>query len=477
LQATTHRAPAKASTSAGALRQVLVVDDEESLRHMLVVMLKRAGYEATAVASGEQALAELEQKAYDVVISDLRMPKLGGLELVDEIHKRGIQTTVIVMTAFGSVDVAIEAMKRGAYDYISKPFRPDEIILVLKKAEERERLFRENASLKQALAERRKEDKRGIAGIIAGGSRMQEILRTTRKIAEYKTTVLVTGESGTGKELVARAIHDLSPRKDGPFVAVNCGAIPETLIESELFGHRKGSFTDAIRDKKGLFEEASGGTLFLDEIGELPLGPQVKLLRVLQEHVVRAIGSTVDEKVDVRVVAATVRDLPTAVKEGLFREDLYYRLNVIQVHLPPLRERREDIPTLIEHFVGRTNAKLGMNTEGVSPDAMKVLLDYAWPGNVRELENTIERAMVLSDGPRIEVAGLPERLRESRDRIRQTLQSGELSIKKTTRIIEEELIRKALRETGGNRTNAAKILEISHRALLYKIKEFGIDDL
>jgi two-component system response regulator AtoC len=269
----------------------------------------------------------------------------------------------------------------------------------------------------------------------------------------------------------------LSPRKDGPFVAVNCGAIPETLIESELFGHRKGSFTDAIRDKKGLFEEASGGTLFLDEIGELPLGPQVKLLRVLQEHVVRAIGSTVDEKVDVRVVAATVRDLPTAVKEGLFRDDLYYRLNVIQVHLPPLRERREDIPTLIEHFVGRTNTKLGMNMGGVSPEAMKVLLDYAWPGNVRELENTIERAMVLSDGPRIEVTGLPERLRESRDRIRQTLQSGELSIKKTTRIIEEELIRKALRETGGNRTNAAKILEISHRALLYKIKEFGIDDL
>jgi two-component system response regulator AtoC len=476
LQATGHRAP-KAASGAGAAKQVLVVDDEESLRLMLVVLLKRSGYEATAVASGEQALAELEQRAYDVVISDLRMPKLGGLELVDEIHKRGIQTTVIVMTAFGSVDVAIEAMKRGAYDYISKPFRADEIVLVLKKAEERERLFRENMSLKQALAERRKEDKRGIAGIIAGSSSMQEILRTTRKIAEYKTTVLITGESGTGKELVARAIHELSPRKEGPFVAVNCGAIPETLIESELFGHKKGSFTDAIRDKKGLFEEASGGTLFLDEIGELPLGPQVKLLRVLQEHVVRSIGSTTDEKVDVRMVAATVRDLPEEVKQGRFREDLFYRLNVIQVHLPPLRERREDIPTLIDHFLARTNTKLSMGMTGVSPDAMKLLLDYAWPGNVRELENTIERAMVLSDGQRIEVSGLPERLRESRDRIRQTLQSGELSIKKTTRIIEEELIRKALRETGGNRTNAAKILEISHRALLYKIKEFGIDDL
>jgi two-component system, NtrC family, response regulator AtoC len=455
---------------------VLVVDDEESLRHMLVVLLKREGYEATAVASGEQALAELALRPYDVVLSDIRMPKLGGLELVDEIHKRGIPTTVILMTAFGSVDVAIEAMKRGAYDYIGKPFRPDEVLLVLKKAEERERLFRENASLKQALAERRREEPRGIAGIIAAAPRMNELLKTTRKIAEYKTTVLVTGESGTGKELVARAIHDLSPRAGAPFVAVNCGAIPESLIESELFGHKKGSFTDAIRDKKGLFEEASGGTLFLDEIGELPLGLQVKLLRVLQEHVVRAIGSNADEKVDVRLVAATVRDLPEMVSEGTFREDLFYRLNVIQLHIPPLRERREDVPALIDHFVARTNVKLGTACEGVSGEAMKMLLAYGWPGNVRELENTIERSVVLSDGPRIEVEGLPERLREKQDRVRQTLQSGELSIKKTTRIIEEELIRKALRATGGNRTNAAKILEISHRALLYKIKEYGITE-
>ncbi len=455
---------------------MLVVDDEESLRHMLVVLLKREGYEATAVASGEQALAELALKPYDVVLSDIRMPKLGGLELVDEIHKRAIPTTVILMTAFGSVDVAIECMKRGAYDYISKPFKPDEVLLMLKKAEERERLFRENASLKQALAERRREEPKGITGIIASAPRMVELLRTTRKIAEYKTTVLVSGESGTGKELVARAIHDLSPRAAEAFVAVNCGAIPETLIESELFGHKKGSFTDAIRDKKGLFEEASGGTLFLDEIGELPLGPQVKLLRVLQEHVVRAIGSNVDEKVDVRLVAATVRDLPEMVKEGSFREDLFYRLNVIQVHIPPLRDRREDIPALIDHFAGPTNAKLGTACTGVGPEASKLLLAYGWPGNVRELENTIERSVVLSDGPRIEVEGLPERLREKQDRVRQTLQSGELSIKKTTRIIEEELIRKALRATGGNRTNAAKILEISHRALLYKIKEYAIGE-
>jgi two-component system response regulator AtoC len=368
-------------------------------------------------------------------------------------------------------------MKRGAYDYVSKPFRPDEVVLVLKKAEERERLFRENAALKQQLARADQRDDKGLRGMVARAPRMAEITRTVKKIAEYKTTVLITGESGTGKELIAKAIHEQSPRAGGPFVAVNCGAIPETLLESELFGHKKGSFTDAIRDKKGLFEEASGGTLFLDEIGELPLAPQVKLLRVLQEHMVRPIGGVEDLKVDVRLVAATVRDLPTEVKEGRFREDLFYRLNVITVGLPPLRDRREDIAPLVEHFVRRTNIKLGTAIEGVSAEAMKLLLDYRWPGNVRELENTIERAMVLCDGKRIEVDGLPERVRESRDRIRLSLQSGELSIKKTTRIIEEELIRKALRETRGNRTNASKILEISHRALLYKIKEYEIDDL
>src|SRR4051812_47645983 len=275
---------------------------------MLIVLLKREGYEATAVGSGEQALAELERQPYDVVLSDIRMPKLGGLELVDEIKKRGLPVTIIVMSAFGNVDTAIEAMKRGAYDYVSKPFRPDEVVLVLKKAEERERLYRENATLKQALAERAREERKGPAGIVAGGARMDEILRTVRKIAEYKTTVLITGESGTGKELIARALHDQSPRADEPFVAVNCGAIPETLIESELFGHKKGSFTDAIRDKKGLFEEANGGTLFLAEIGEQPTGPQVKPLRGLQEHMGRSIGSTSAEKVASPRAPATGRD-------------------------------------------------------------------------------------------------------------------------------------------------------------------------
>ncbi len=461
----------------GVLRQILVVDDEEAMRHMLMLLLKREGYEATAVASGEAALAELGQKRYDVVLSDIRMPKLGGLDLVDEIHRRDIKTTVILMSAFGSVDVAIEAMKRGAYDYVSKPFRPDEVVLVLKKAEERERLFRENASLKMALAERQRMQASGPGAILSSSRPMQEILRTITKIAEYKTTVLITGESGTGKELVARAIHQESPRAQAPFVAVNCGAIPESLIESELFGHKKGAFTDAIRDKTGLFQEASGGTLFLDEIGELPLALQVKLLRVLQEHMVRPVGGENDEPIDVRLVTATMRDLPAEVAAGRFREDLFYRLNVIALHLPPLRDRRDDIPILVEHFLARTNRKLGLAVSGVTAEAMKLLLHYAWPGNVRELENTVERAIVLCEGDEIGRRDLYDRILAGEDRIRRTLQSGELSIKKTTRVVEEELIRRALKETGGNRTNAAKILEISHRALLYKMKEFGLTDL
>jgi len=303
------------------------------------------------------------------------------------------------------------------------------------------------------------------------------VFRTIRKIAEYKTTVLIQGESGTGKELVARALHELSPRASAPFVPVNCGAIPENLLESELFGHRKGAFTDATRDKKGLFAEADGGTLFLDEIGELPLSLQVKLLRALQEEEIRRVGDTRDVKVDVRVVAATVRDLAEDVKSGRFREDLFYRLNVLPITVPPLRERMEDVPALVEHFVELNNVRLGMKVAGVSQEAMKLMMDYPWPGNVRELENTIEHAMVLSETTAVEAENLPAKVRENKDRIRLTLLSGEMSIKKTVRIIEEELIRRALKRTDGNRTSAAKILEISHRALLYKIKEYKIDDL
>jgi two-component system response regulator AtoC len=362
-------------------------------------------------------------------------------------------------------------MKAGAYDYVQKPFKPDEIVLALKKAEEREALRRENRVLRDEI---RKEHR--FEDILAKSGKMQDIFRTITKISEYKTTVLITGESGAGKELVARAIHRRSKR-NGPFVAVNCGAIPENLLESELFGHKKGAFTDAIQDRRGLFEEATGGTLFLDEIGELPLALQVKLLRVLEDEKIRRLGETRDLQVDVRIVTATHRDLPAETKAGRFREDLFYRLNVLPIHCPPLRDRREDIPLLIDHFLARNNARLGTSIRGLDTEARRLLYEYAWPGNVRELENTIERAMVLTEGDTITAQDLPERVREARDPVQMQLASGELSVKKTMRIIEEILIRRALQKTKGNRTRAAEILEISHRALLYKIKDYLIGDL
>jgi two-component system response regulator AtoC len=446
---------------------------------MLQTLLKREGYEPVGVASVEGALKELEDRSYDIVITDLRMPGQSGLELVDEVRRRNLGTTVVVMTAYGSRDIAIEAMKRGAYDYISKPFEADEIILLLRKAEERERLFRENQSLHKQIRAGGQEPEAGLGDLVAHSRQMLDLFRTVRKIAEFKTTVLVGGESGTGKELIARAIHRLSPRSSNPFIAVNCGAIPDNLLESELFGHRRGAFTDANRDRKGLFEEASGGTLFLDEIGELPLGLQVKLLRVLQEGEIRRLGDSQDIKVDVRVVAATARDLSAEVGRGAFREDLFYRLNVFTLHLPALRERREDVPLLVEHFLARMNARMGLAVMGVTPEAMRLLVAHDWPGNVRELENSIERAIVLCEGSHIEVEALPERLRLVATAPAAAPPNGpdddNLSIKRASRRSEEALIRRALLKTRGNRTRAAELLEISHRALLYKIKEFGIN--
>ncbi len=453
------------------LKRVLVVDDEENIRLMLGTLLRREGHEVTVAASADEALAALAKKEFDVLLSDIRMPQMSGLDLLDKVQEIRPLMVVIMMSAYGNVDTAIEAMKRGAYDYIAKPFRPDEVILVLRKAEERERLKQENLKLRSALETIKQGD---LSKMIARSATMQELFKTIRKISEYKTTVLIQGESGTGKELVARAIHDCSPRADRAFVPVNCGAIPEHLLESELFGHIKGAFTDASRNKKGLFAEADGGTLFLDEIGELPLNLQVKLLRALQEEEIRPVGDTRGIKVNVRVLAATVRDLAADVKANRFREDLFYRLNVLLLVVPPLRERIEDVPPLVEHFLVRNNARFGLEIKGVTPETLKLFMEYPWPGNVRELENTIEHAMVLAESDLIEAQNLPAKIRESKDRIRLTLLSGELSIKKTTRIIEEELIRRALKRTGGNRTNAAKVLEISHRALLYKIKEYSI---
>jgi two-component system response regulator AtoC len=457
-----------------ALKRVLVADDEENIRLLLGTVLRKEGFLVSLVPSAAEALRLLGEQPFDVLLSDIRMPGCSGLELLDQVQAKHPNVVVVMMSAFGNVDTALEAMKRGAYDYIAKPFKPDEVILLLRKAEERERLKLENQRLRLDLE---KVKYGGLGKMVARSSGMEEIFKTIRKIAEYKTTILIQGESGTGKELVARAIHEQSPRASQAFVPVNCGAIPENLLESELFGHVKGAFTDATRDKKGLFTEADGGSLFLDEIGELPLNLQVKLLRALQEEEIRRVGDTRGNRVDVRVIAATVRDLAADVQAGRFREDLYYRLNVLPLLVPPLRDRLEDVPALVEHFIARNNTRLGMEITGISPEALKLLMDYGWPGNVRELENTIEHAMVLSESRQIGIEGLPAKIRESKDRIRMTLLAGELSIKKTTRIIEEELIRRALKQTGGNRTNASKILEISHRALLYKIKEYGITDL
>jgi two-component system response regulator AtoC len=454
-----------------AFRNVLVVDDEESMRHLLSVILTDRGYEVRAVGNGADALKELQARDYDAVLSDVRMPRMDGLELLEAVKRLQPELTFIVMSAYGTHDSAIEAMKAGAYDYVSKPFKPDEVVLVLRKAEERERLQRENRRLRTELAEGYR-----LESIVGTSEGMAEVLRQVRRVAPLKTTVLLAGESGTGKELVARALHELSPRASLPFVAVNCGAIPAELIESELFGHVKGAFTDAVRNKKGLFAEADGGTLFLDEVGELPPGLQVKLLRALQEEEIRRVGDTRPEKVDVRVVAATARDLGRAVKEGLFREDLYYRLNVVGIRLPPLRERPGDIEPLCRHFLVKY-ARL--RPEGpapeLAPEALEALRAYRWPGNVRELEHAVERALVLSEGPRIGEEDLPDEVRApARPPPPATPPEGTLSIKQAIRSVEEQLIRRALERTGGNRTRAAEILEISYRALLYKIKEYGI---
>lgn len=454
------------------MRRVLVVDDEENLRLVLRTLLRRHGYEVETAESGEDALGMVDSFGPDVVLTDVRMPKMGGLDLLTTLKAKGNEATVIVMSAYGNMDQALEAMKAGAYDYVQKPFKPDEIVLALRKAEERELLRRENRALRDEIRKEHRYD-----DILAKSQKMLDIFRTISKIAEYKTTVLVAGESGVGKELVARAIHHRSSRRGGSFVAVNCGAIPENLLESELFGHKKGAFTDAVQDRRGLFEEADGGSLFLDEIGELPLALQVKLLRVLEEEKIRRVGDVRDIKIDVRIITATHRDLLAETKAGRFREDLFYRLNVLPILVPPLRDRREDIPLLIDHFVARNNVRLGTSIRGLDTESRRLLFEYPWPGNVRELENTIERAMVLAEGDQIVAQDLPDRLREARDPVQMQLASGELSVKKTMRIVEEILIRRALQRTKGNRTRAAEVLEISHRALLYKIKDYQITDL
>jgi two-component system response regulator AtoC len=450
--------------------RILVVDDEPGLRQTVSRILAAEGYDTFTAAQGEEALDALAQNDADIVLCDLRMPKMGGLDFIDAYAVRNGQALVIAMSAYGDPDTAIAAMKRGAYDYIQKPFRADEVILCVRKAAEREKL---RAKVKRLEAEL--QSLRGFE-IVGHSAPFQAAMDMARKVARHPSTVLITGESGTGKELIARLIHQSSQRADGAFVAVNCGAIPDTLLESELFGHVRGSFTGATADKPGLFEEAENGTLFLDEIGELPLALQVKLLRVLQEGEVRRVGANNSRKVDVRVVAATNRDLAADASAGRFREDLYYRVNVVGVKMPPLRERREDIPELALHFVRRHGARLGHDAATIDPAAMRLLRDHSWPGNVRELENVIERALVLSGGATIGAEHLTELVQLPRRAAEASSAEGDLSVKRRTEELERRLIRRALERTRGNRTRAARLLDLSHRALLYKIRDYGLGD-
>ena len=457
------------------------------MRHMLELLLRRAGFEVLSADSGERALELVDVEHVDVVLSDVRMPGLDGLGLAERLSARHPEVILVMMSAFGSIELALEAMQRGAYDYISKPFKQDEVLLTLRKAEERLRLRRENASLRARVAELEAgatsaEGIETLGRLIIHSDAMRKVARTVRKVARFETTVLVLGESGVGKELVSRAVHELGARAQGPFVALNCGAIPEALIESELFGHARGAFTDASADKPGLLEAAEGGTVFLDEIGELPQSVQVKLLRALQEREIRRVGENKARDIDVRVVAATSRALEQMVEDGEFRQDLYYRLAVMPLRIPALRDRREDIAVLAEHFLGTVNRKLGTSVEGFEAEAQRIMLAYDWPGNVRELENTIEHAAVLVDGALIGPEDLPERLRRRKPSGDEPTEHGfaisfseeDLSVKRAARRTERELILRALERTAGNRTHAARLLDLSHRALLYKIKDYGI---
>ena len=449
--------------------RILVVDDEPSLRHTISVILREEGHEVTSATDGADALAKLAAAPADLVLCDVRMPAMDGMTFLERYAAAGGTALVVMMSAYGDADTAVAAMQRGAYDWIQKPFHAEEVVLVVRKAMERERLRADVQRLESELSSLRQ----SADAIVGSSPAMRAALDMARKVAPHSATVLVSGESGTGKELVARLIHRESPRAGGPFVAVNCGAIPEALLESELFGHVKGAFTGATRDKAGLFEEAHNGTLFLDEIGELPAALQVKLLRALQEGDIRRVGSTEATVVDVRVIAATNRDLEADVASGRFRADLFYRINVVAIALPPLRERPEDLPELAQFFLARHAARMGLTPHGISPAAMRAIAEHAWPGNVRELEHAIERALVMTGGGAIEPSDLPALARSTDGRPGAT--DGTLSVKRQTTELEKALIRRALERTRGNRTRAARLLELSHRALLYKIREYGLE--
>lgn len=454
-------------------KSILVIDDEENMRHMLKNMLSRYGYAVRTATEGADGLSKLNDRSYDFILCDVKMPRMNGMEFLKTGGDRLLSTTVIMMSAYGNIDMAIEAMKLGAYDFISKPFKNEEIRLTIKKAEERERLKRENIALKHRI--RRIGGSLSFGGMVGRSPAMQTVFSMALKVAGFDSTVLITGESGTGKELVAQGIHLESDRQSGPMIPVNCASIPESLMESELFGHVKGSFTGAEKDKKGLFEVADGGTLFLDEIGDVPVSLQPKLLRVLQEGEIRPVGGSRTKAVHVRVISATSKDLTAEMAAGRFREDLFYRLNVVPIALPPLRDRIEDIPLLCQFFINRFNQSLGSRIKNISSAAMAALMQHDWPGNIRELENAIERAIVLADGPTLEIKDFTFGSPEGSASVSEDEGYDGFSLKAAKVELEDRMIRKALSATNGNRTHAASMLEISHPSLLSKMKRYGID--
>lgn len=458
--------------------RILVVDDEESIREFLEIMLKKEGYEITTAEDGKVAQDLLTKKSFDMIISDLQMPNVTGLELLKFVKESYSDTTFMMITAFGSTESAVEAMKIGAYDYLTKPFKIDEVRLNVANALRAKNLETENRVLKKELVK-----EYSFQNMVGNSEAMHRVFDLVKRVSQAPSNILITGESGTGKEVVAKAIHYNGPLKDKPFVTINCGAIPESLMESEMFGHKKGAFTSAVSDKVGLFEVADSGTLFLDEVGELPVSIQVKLLRAIQERVIRRVGANEDIKIDVRIIAATNRDLDVMVKKGDFRQDLFYRLNVINIKTPPLRDRKDDIPLLAQYFLKKYNDRLGKAIQGISVEAMESLKKYDYPGNVRELENIIERTVALEGGATILPESLPPfvntisgRKLASSNEIEVTMDGVDLD--KILGQIEKELIVKAIHTAGGVKKRAAKLLNITFRSMRYRAEKYnlGISD-
>lgn len=454
--------------------RILVVDDEESIREFLDIMLRKEGYEVTTCEDGQKALDVLAKRSFDMVISDLQMPHVTGIELLKKVKDQYPDLLFLMITAFGTTENAVEAMKLGAYDYLTKPFKIDEVRLNIQNALRSQNLEFENRTLKKELKK-----EYSFQNLVGNSDAMHRIYDLIKRVAQAPTNVLITGESGTGKEMVAKAIHYNGLLKDRPFVTVNCGAIPESLMESEMFGHKKGSFTGAVADKIGLFEVADGGTLFLDEVGELPVSIQVKLLRAIQERVIRRVGGTEDSKIEVRIIAATNRDLEEMVGLGTFRQDLYYRLNVINIRTPSLRERTDDISILAHHFLKKYNERLTKNITAISDEAMEMLKKYDYPGNVRELENIIERTVALEAGATVLPESLPPFVNTPSGRKMASSHEIEIGddgidLDKVMGQIEKELLVKAIHAAGGVKKRAAKLLSITFRSMRYRVEKYSL---